>query len=61
MKDYKVISDYSLGHLEESIKSYLEEGWQLVGGINIILFNENPDYPKKEEVDTLFYSQAVAK
>ena len=59
--EYKVISDYSLEQLILSVTHYLEEGWQLVGGISATKFNENPDDIKEDGVDTLLYLQAMAK
>ena len=54
MREYNVITDYSLEHLIQSISHFMNEGWQLAGGISTVLY-------VKEEFDTILYSQAIFK
>lgn len=57
--EYKIISDYSQEHLEQSISHYLKEGWQLAGGVNLIVYVSNPDEINPEGYDPVLYSQAI--
>ena len=59
--EYEVITDYSLEHLQYTVSSKLKNGWQLAGGINTVLYVNNPDEYKNEAFDTILYSQAIFK
>lgn len=60
--DYKIISDFSIEQFENSVKHYLKEGWQLVAGINVMLYMNNPEGYKHDDGSNMaFYSQAIAK
>ena len=61
MTEYKIISDYSTNQIEFTISYLLQQGWQLAGGINVIVHNNNPDYPKADEQDTLLFIQALVR
>lgn len=47
---YRVITRSSSMTLEKDVESFLEAGWELVGGISVCLIG-----------GTSFYSQAIAK
>lgn len=62
MREYKVIQDYSLEHLQISVSNSLTQGWSLVGGVAIThtWFNENDEISDKGK-PRILYAQAVTK
>lgn len=59
MAEYKLISDYSTVHLEQTISHYLNEGWQLAGGIATAVYVSNPDEINPDGYEPMLYTQAI--
>ncbi len=62
MRDYKVIYDFSIEHLQSTVRSLLNDGWALAGGISMVhtRFDENEDI-SDEGNPVLYYAQALTK
>lgn len=59
--EYKVVTDYSLEQLTYSITHWMQNGWQPIGGISMIVYVNNPDEYKEEGADPILYAQALVK
>lgn len=55
MKEYQIVKLYTQDSMEKVVSDYLNRGWRLVGGIQVIQNND------KKSCFPLIYLQAVEK
>lgn len=62
MKKYEIIEEFQLEKFKHAVERYLEDGWQLVGGVSVTLVYLNSNRVlDKDGRPSLLMSQAVAK
>ena len=60
--EYKVITDYSLEHLQSTISTLMtHHNWKPIGGLSMVLYEKNPDEYKNDGFDTVMYAQALVR
>ena len=61
IKEYQLISDISMTHLEQTVNTEISKGWQPLGGIAVAHTDIEDDAPPGSKPEGLVYIQAMGR